>query len=215
MTVSSDMNSLMAEDIIAFYDFIDGARNAMASESPESSLCAAVKDRIEIPQSESKDLKFESAIHADIQNIEQLLPYLQGFKPEELVDFQRMIYVEICGLEGDKNPREQLLRSRPGAIFIALSAALFWWGFWSKIYDMKAFQEPLSLLSFLIEYIIKIEIIEAVLILVILFGGMISINWYVYKTWRNMKQASFLRTINRAISLYLLNIRSGVHLTMP
>ena len=202
----SDTQVKLGNKIVAYYDFIDGARKVISSKTAGSSLSAAVKERIEIPRTDKSgpaDLKFESAIHSDIEKIEKLLPYLQGFEPELLNNFQNMVNIEIGGLEGDLSPKERLLGTKLGAIFTAVSVALIWFGFWANFYNPQFARELFDALK---EAMVGVAVIEAILIIVIFLGGTFGIISYVYQSWRGRRQASLLRTISRAITLYLIEI---------
>jgi len=206
MTNPNEMNAHLANDIVAFYDFIDSARKVMATKLEKSSLCSAVDARVEVPNQDSStapaDTKFESAIHADIHNIEKLLPYLAGFTSAELQKFKSIIDVEVSGLEGDMSIREKLIGTIPGAIFTGISVSLVWFGFWSSIYYIEVIGDLGLMLK---DEIISFSAVEAILIIVIMLGGTFGVFSYVYQAWRGRKQASYLRAIKRALSLYLLD----------
>lgn len=205
VTNPNEMNVHLANEIVVFYDFIDSARKIMASKLSKSSLCSTVKTRIEIQNQDKSeappDTKFESAIYADIHNIEKLLPYLNGYTPAELEKFRTMIDIEVSGLEGDMSIREKLIGTIPGAIFTGISVSFIWFGFWSSIYYIEVVGDLGQMLK---DEIVSFAAVEAILIIVITLGGTFGVFSYVYQAWRGRKQASYLRAIKRAISLHLL-----------
>ena len=202
--MSQKQQTELGDKIVGFYEFIDKALVVMKARSVETPLGGMIKKSLEIPnkdKSETPDLKFESAIHSDLANVEKLIPLLSHYEYRQLCDYQKMIEVEIDGLEGDMSPKAILMSTRGGAIFTGFTLAAFWFAFWSNIYVVEGSGEFLNAMK---ESLTNVALIELVLILIIWLGGTFGLISYAYMMFKNNRQANCLRSIKRAIALLLL-----------
>jgi len=145
-------------------------------------------------------VKFSSTIHVDIERIVSLRYLLYNYPRETLERFCDLIEMEIQGLGGDLKPKNIIAASLIGAIVIGLGLVAAWskiWAnFWGNVFDIAKD----TLLKGLADH----GWIRTIAAAIFVFGGFVGIVWYTSASRGNLKQIRRLRSIQRAIKLYLL-----------
>ena len=134
--------------------------------------------------------RFESAIYDDARSLVTLWAFFESYSHRQLRSFQRLVQMELDGLNGDRHPRKVFDRSPFGIVAIVVGTITIWMTI-VRIYtgdDLSIFLEA-----------IRFNSIAGVIWVV----GLFVVLWYILKTVRNNQQVAFLSTIGRALELYL------------
>jgi hypothetical protein len=213
--MDSESNKKQNEDghpwtpaLIGFYDFVEASREFLKMPSCQDDnldLTLKLEEMMEITKENSagtqyQESKFDSAIYRDINRIALLRKFLQKFPFDNLKRFQKIIELELQGLEGDLKPRAVLTSTLPAAIIVGLGLAAAWSTLWANYFSFDIAKIFIEVLSNKLQ---QIKWLNWVASLTFVFGGFVGIGWYVTVSYQNLKQISHLRSLHRAITLYL------------
>ena len=134
--------------------------------------------------------RFESAIYDDARSSVTLWSFFESYSRRQLRSFQRLVQMELDGLNGDRHPRKVFDRSPFGIVAIVVGTITIWMTIFRTYTgdDLSIFLEA-----------IRFNSIAGVIWVV----GLFVVLWYILKTVRNNQQVAFLSTIGRALELYL------------
>jgi len=191
-----------------FYNFIEASRNFLemgSYQNADMDLISQLREMMEISKESHggtvyKESKFDSAIYRDIDRIALLRVFLQRFTLDDLKYFQKLVDLEIQGLEGDLKPHTMLTSTIPAAIITGLSLVAVWSAFWSTYFG---FDVSKIFVEVFMDKITKNTWLNGILSLIFVIGGFVGISWYVIASYQNLNQISHLRSLHRAITLYL------------
>jgi hypothetical protein len=207
MIKSSD-NLLWTTRLTDFYRFIEESHNFIKTKiSPAQNdleLIVQIKGIMEINKVNSngnryKDIKFDSAIYRDIEQIVLMKSFLKSYTTADLKHFQKLIVIEITGLEGDMRPRTILTSTIPAAIITGISLAAVWSALGASYFGIDLSN---IVAEVFISKLAKISWLRGILSVVFVIGGFLGITWYVTGSYRNQKQILYLKSLSRAISLF-------------
>lgn len=208
MIKSSD-NLLWTTRLTDFYRFIEESRSFIKtnkySGQDDQQLIVQIKQVLEIDKIGSngnmyKDIKFDSAIYRDIEQIVLLKSFFKSYTTADLKHFQKLIAIEITGLEGDMRPRTILTSTIPAAIITGISLAAVWSALGASYFGIDLSN---IVVEVFISKLAKITWLRGILSVVFVIGGFLGITWYVTGSYRNQKQILYLKSLSRAISLFL------------
>ena len=194
--------------LTAFYDFVERSRAFLKThtqgEATEQLLRSLEKQLEDLKETATgtqyRELKYDSALYRDMDRVAALRKFVQAYPQHDLLRFQSLIELELEGLTGDLQPRAVLTSTIPAAVLLGLSLAAGWSKLWSGYFDFdiaKIFGEVL------VGKLQEISWLGWFAPLIFVFGGFAGIAWYVTASYRNLKQISHLRSLKRAVTLFL------------
>lgn len=192
-----------------FYKFIEASRNFLKKDLSQTNrnLIRRVRKSVEISHESPtgtvyKRSKFDSAIYYDIDRIALWREFFQRFALHDLKYFQKLIYLEIQGLGGDLQPKNIIAASLPTAIITWSGIVAAWSAFWATIYfDFDITEIFVGVFR---DKISHIPWINEIVPLIFVFGGFVGISSYVAASYRNLNRIFYLKSLYRAIAIYLL-----------
>lgn len=146
--------------------------------------------------------RFESAIYDDARSFVTLWSFFESYDRRQLRSFQRLVQMELDGLNGDRLPRKVFDRS-PFGIVALVTGTLTIWMTILRTYtgdDLSIFLEA-----------IRFNWIAGIIWIV----GLFVVLWYILKTVRNNHQVAFLSSLGRALELYLNDVSVSANRTGP
>ncbi len=203
-----NQNHPWAANLTAFYDFVERSQVFLKThtqgEATQQLLRSLEKQLEELKETATgtqyRELKYDSALYRDMDRVAALREFVQAYPRHELVRFQSLMDLELEGLTGDLQPRAVLTSTIPAAILLGLALAAGWSKLWSGYFDFdvaKIFGEVL------VGKLQQISWLGWLAPLIFVFGGFAGIAWYVTASYRNLKQVSYLRSLKRAVVLFL------------
>lgn len=207
--IKDDSNNKWISEISDFYRFIDDVKQfekGKFSEQADVKLISEIRNFIEVAKTSNNgrsyvEPKFDSAIYRDIGNIALYKNFLKQYTDSELKGYQILIEIEMAGLEGDMNPRTILTSTIPAAIITGLGLAAVWTALGAVYFGIDLSNEVVAAL---VKKLKEIDWLQWILSGVFVIGGFVGITWYVTSRYKSQKQLMFLKSLNRAISIYLI-----------
>lgn len=203
-----DNDNLWISELSEFYRFIGEVKQfekGKFSEKADVKLISEIRNFIEVTKTSSNgrsyvEPKFDSAIYRDIAKIALYKNFLKAYSVSDLTNFQKIIEIEIAGLEGDMHPRTILTSTFPAAVITGIGLAAVWTALGAVYFGIDLSNEVVEAL---VKKLKEIENLKGILSAVFVIGGFAGITWYVTSLYKSQKQLMFLKSLNRAISIYL------------
>lgn len=183
--------------IVAFLSFLQEARGRLSGQlvppsDPEVRMIrGAIEDHYTDDQGKpAMYIQFESALYDDAQSMVTLWGCFDEYSRDQLRSFQRLLTLELDGLNGDRHPRKIFDRTPFGIAALIVGSITIWMTV-LRTYTGEDLSPMLELVRF--------NWIAGTMWIV----GLFLVVWYILRTHRNNCQVAMLGSISRALDLYL------------